>query len=374
MFFFRTPPVESVRPEGLSECTIKGLADMIKAGKIKNIAVLSGAGISVSAGIPDFRSPGGMYDTLKPDLLTASEDERKLMSMNPTAVVSWTIFRQNQFPYLELRRPFILGGAENKWRPTLGHFFIKLCDEKKLLRRLYTQNIDGLDYLLGIADDKIIPVHGSLGKASCEFCSAAYDISKLRQEIKSKIRDIYGEDVSAPKTSSNVLCDKCKKPGVKPSTVLYGRSLPKEFEESIHKDFPENVEVLIVIGTSLTVSPANTLVDIVNKDCVRLIVNREEVGQDMGIDYSKDSKRDIFGRGNCDEVLLALATELGWKDELKKYAKDMAPESAKLLGRKRIREEDVPDGDILGAETKSESRAMTGDEMSSNRSESKEKQ
>lgn len=60
-------------------------------------------------GIPDFRSPGGMYDSLRPELLTATAKQRTMMKMDPTSVVSWDLFQENQLPYLELRRPFILG-------------------------------------------------------------------------------------------------------------------------------------------------------------------------------------------------------------------------------------------------------------------------
>mmetsp|Transcript_276 Transcript_276/g.296 ORF Transcript_276/g.296 Transcript_276/m.296 type:complete len:151 (+) Transcript_276:59-511(+) len=133
----------------------------------KSIGVLTGAGISVGAGIPDFRSPGGLYDTLKPDLLTATAAQRREMSYDPTTVVSWSLFRENQFPYLELRRPFILGlNQEKKWKPTLAHFFLDTLEKKGVLSRVYTQNIDGLDYQMDIPHEKIVPCHGSLGSAS----------------------------------------------------------------------------------------------------------------------------------------------------------------------------------------------------------------
>ena len=85
-----------------------------------------------------------MYDTLKPDLLTASDEHRELMRSDPTAVVSWTIFRENSAPYLELRRPFILGLLESKWKPTAAHVFIGLVHRHNMLQTCLTQNIDGL--------------------------------------------------------------------------------------------------------------------------------------------------------------------------------------------------------------------------------------
>mmetsp|Transcript_32746 Transcript_32746/g.53025 ORF Transcript_32746/g.53025 Transcript_32746/m.53025 type:complete len:345 (-) Transcript_32746:233-1267(-) len=328
MFYFKRP--SSKRPEGLKDCTVKNVAQMIIRGKLKNIAFLTGAGISVAAGIPDFRSPGGMYDTLRPELLTATKKQRDNMAIDPTAVVSWDLFKENQFPYMELRRPFILGGDKSTWKPTLAHFFMKLCEDKKLLKRIYTQNIDGLDYHLGIADEKIVPVHGSLGRASCEFCGALYPIDELRKQIKTKIKDIYCTDKDAPKESQNILCLECKMPGVKPSTVLYGRQLPDAFFEAKEKDLPE-VDLLVVMGTSLTVGPANLVPLEVNGDCVRMVINREPVGEDLGIDYAGEAERDVFGKGDCDSVVLELVKELGWLDDLKKCVDDMAPKSAALL-------------------------------------------
>ena len=69
----------------------------------------------------------------------------KIMASEPTHVVSWELFKHNQLPYLELRRPFILGSEEVQWRPTVAHFFMRVCADQGLLQRLYTQNIDGLD-------------------------------------------------------------------------------------------------------------------------------------------------------------------------------------------------------------------------------------
>ena len=62
-----------------------------------------------------------MYDTLKPELLTATDEERNVMRHDPTAVVSRELFESNQFPYHELRRPFILSTGTGKWKPTIAH-------------------------------------------------------------------------------------------------------------------------------------------------------------------------------------------------------------------------------------------------------------
>lgn len=126
------------------------LIEEIKSGFYSNIVVLTGAGVSTGAGIPDFRSPGGMYATLRPELITATQRQRRIMRDDPTAVVDISLFSENQFPYLEVRRPFILGTFAHQWKPTISHFFFRILSDKGLLRRLYSQNIDGLDRQAGL--------------------------------------------------------------------------------------------------------------------------------------------------------------------------------------------------------------------------------
>ncbi len=77
---------------------LAGLARLILSPEYQSIGILTGAGVSVASGIPDFRSSGGMYETLRPDLITASKAEKALLFQDPTYVVSWEIFRNNQFP------------------------------------------------------------------------------------------------------------------------------------------------------------------------------------------------------------------------------------------------------------------------------------
>jgi len=170
--------------------SVDGIAEYILSGKCKNIVFLTGAGVSVGAGIPDFRSPGGMYDTLKPELLTATDQERAIMKREPTFVVNKQLFKVNQFPYLELRRPFILGLAEAKWKATVTHWFIAICQKKGLLRRLFTQNIDGLDFQTNISNNNIVGVHGTLGKIVCEDCHHECPIEEFRDKVK-KISKTY---------------------------------------------------------------------------------------------------------------------------------------------------------------------------------------
>lgn len=311
-------PIESDADEEfiIFMAALREVAAFLKSDKCKRVVALCGAGISVSAGIPDFRSPGGMYDTLRPELLTATDIQKQIMEVDPTAVVEANMFSQNQFPYLEVRRPFIIGIAEQKWKATKGHWFLRLLHDQGKLHRIYTQNIDGLDYQTGVPAEKIINVHGTLGEISCEDCRASYPMDCFLTKLKENIKDIYGIDANAPKESTNIACLACAGNGVKPATVLYGSSLPEQFFTGMEEDFPDNVDLLIVIGTSLTVFPANSLVGKVSPECKRLIINREPVGEYFGVNYSETATRDYFLQGDSDESIEKLVAQLDWENEL----------------------------------------------------------
>ena len=207
---------------------LAGIAEFLKSGACKSVYVLTGAGASTGAGIPDFRSPGGMYDTLRPELITATESQRQRMRMDPTNVVMKDMFFQNQFPYLEVRRPFILGIQQQQWKATLSHWFIKFLEEEALLKRVFTQNIDGLDYQTGISPALVTNVHGSLAQVSCEGCGHAMSFDDFCAKVRTNVKDIYKTDPTAPSESSNINCPRCNHALVKPNTVLFGGSLPTE--------------------------------------------------------------------------------------------------------------------------------------------------
>lgn len=316
---------------------IASLARFILSSECQSIALLTGAGVSVASGIPDFRSPGGMYDTLKPELITCTEYERSLMEQDPTYVVSWDIFKKNAFPYLEVRRPFILGTRQRQWKATIAHRFAELLHTKtNKLTRVYTQNIDGLDRQCEkIPDEKIVNVHGSISEISCEGCGAEMELDSFCDEVSTHIKDIYSVDADAPKDSSSILCRSCQKPLVKPSTVLFGRSLPEEFWSRSEEDLPA-LDLLIVAGTSLLVAPANMLVYKAAKKTKRVVINLEPVGAELGVVYSTGGDlgdhRDLYLQGKCDDIFLDLIHELGWLDDL---PVDTLPESSAGLVRKR---------------------------------------
>lgn len=285
------------------------------------VMILSGAGVSCAAGIPDFRSPGGMYSTLRPELLTASESEKEKMRRDPSFVVEKRMFMANPFPYHEVRRPFILGIRDRIWKPTLFHRFVESLERRGKLLRIVTQNIDGLD-----TAEKVLPCHGSLGVAACESCGARVEsFDEYCDQVRENIKDIYGIDEKAPGHSTQIHCKSCGNPTVKPTTVLFGSNLPSEFFACLEEELPQ-ADLLIVAGTSLVVSPANLIA--ANAPCRRFLVNNELAGEHLGLSFqSEDRNGDIFVPGDVDKVFGSLMSELGWLDDL--TGVDLPPDSKK---------------------------------------------
>jgi NAD-dependent deacetylase sirtuin 2 len=274
-----------------------------------------------------------MYDTLRPELLTATPDRQEWMRQDPTAVVMWDMFKTNAFPYLEVRRPFILGTRDQTWKATIAHRFMELLHTKThKLTRVYTQNIDGLHkQCTELPTETVVPVHGTISQVGCEGCGADMEFDLFCEHLQTNIKDIYATNDTAPAQSTPIKCPTCDRALVKPKTVLFGRSLPEQFFVRANEDLP-HADLLIIAGTSLAVSPANSLAYRVPDSTIRVVVNSEPVGQELGIDYDDSSGRDFFAQGDSDSVFLELIRELGWTEDLI-AKKDLLPtKSQALLG------------------------------------------
>ncbi len=302
------------------------IIDKINNGEIKKVVFLLGAGISVSSGIPDFRSADGFYNNLDPSLLTIrSKKDIEMIKNNPTYLLSSEFFEKTQLPLLETKRSFILELLEKKYKPTLTHWFIRLCHEKKILHHIYTQNIDNLEVQTGIPQDKITQLHGTIDKAICHFCYNIYPMNDFYEHMKNNIKDIKDEDNLTK--SKKLLCNKCNKPGIKPDIVLFGEQLNENsFDET------KDADLLIISGSSLKVSPANKIPLSVPIECSRLIINNE---LPFIPDFLEPDTFDLFIEGGCDEKFLEFASYLGWTDDLikliKKNKKNISEKSLELL-------------------------------------------
>lgn len=262
-----------------------------------------GAGISTSAGIPDFRSPGsGLYYNLQ-----------KYNLPYPEAIFEIGYFKQHPEPFFALARELYPG----QFKPTPCHYFMRMLKEKGILLRCYTQNIDTLERVAGIPQDVLVEAHGTFYTSHCTsvFCGKEYPLNWMKEKIFSE---------QLPK------CDKCNTL-VKPDIVLFGESLPAKFFSSIKHDFPK-CDLLIIMGTSLQVQPFASLASKVPVNTPRLLINKEKTGQSdsfMGLlgfgsslDFdSEKAYRDVAFEGNCDDGCLALASFLGWKSELEERVK-----------------------------------------------------
>lgn len=270
--------------------TLKTVARWIRDGHCKNIMIVSGAGVSCSAGIPDFRSPGtGLYDNLQ-----------KYNLPYPEAVFDISFYKRNPSPFVSLAAELWPG---LKHSPTITHAFIALLDRKGLLLRNYTQNIDGLEMLAGVSEDKLVECHGHFRTASCINCGTPYDGDICRHSIL--------HQNMAPRCHMS----RCKGL-VKPDIVFFGESLPSRFSKLLHKDL-KSTDLLLVMGTSLMVAPVSLIPEMVEKKCNRVLFNREVVGDfEIPLSYSHWNQRDVIEQGDCDSTVTRLCQLLGWHDEL----------------------------------------------------------
>ncbi|KAJ7464833.1 Sir2 family histone deacetylase Hst2 [Mycena galericulata] len=264
----------------LKEQDIPGLAKYIASDQCKNIVLMLGAGVSTSAGIPDFRSPEtGLYANLA-----------RLKLPYPEAVFEINFFRKNPEPFYTLAHELYPG----KFRPTITHSFIRLLAQHHLLHTCFTQNIDVLERLAGVPEDKIIEAHGSFASQRCIDCRTPFDDAEMKRKILAK---------ETPK------CVKCRGL-VKPDIVFFGESLPDNFLQAIPN--VAKADLLIIMGTSLTVHPFAGLAERTGPRCPRVLINLDLVG---GIGRRPN---DVVLLGKCDDVVRKLCKELGWEGELLK--------------------------------------------------------
>ncbi|CAH2045814.1 unnamed protein product, partial [Iphiclides podalirius] len=287
-----TSPVEQV----LEEVSLEGIVKWIKSEKCKNIITLSGAGISTAAGIPDFRSPEtGLYHNLQ-----------KYNLPEPQAIFEINFFRENPKPFFTLAKELYPGS----FKPTLSHYFIKLLCDKGLLLRHYTQNIDTLERVAGLPEEKIVEAHGTFYTSHCLDCKKEYSLDYVKEII-------FRDEIP--------ICTNC--PGIiKPDIVFFGESLPDRFQRCLQQDF-QRCDMLIIMGSSLEVQPFASLIDMVPEWCPRLLINREKAGvrspllqlwglSGGGLQLDEESTRDVARLGDCDEGCQDLAQRLGWGEEL----------------------------------------------------------
>ncbi|THH17672.1 hypothetical protein EW146_g3178 [Bondarzewia mesenterica] len=224
------------------------------------------------------------------DDLSVKANLARLNLPHPEAVFEMSFFREQPQPFYALAKELYPG----HYRPTLSHTFVKLLAERNLLRMCFTQNIDTLERRAGVPEDKIIEAHGSFATQRCIECRKPFDSKMMRELVHSG---------KIPK------CEDCGGL-VKPDIVFFGESLPVAFGKAV--PLLREADLLIVMGTSLTVHPFASLANRVNSDCPRVLINLERAGN-IGSQID-----DIVLLGQCDDIVRELCKELGWEEELTK--------------------------------------------------------
>lgn len=151
--------------------SLQSIAKKITSGEIRNIVCLCGAGISVSCGIPDFRSEGtGLYHNLQ-----------KYNLDRPESIFDIEFFKSNPKPFIHLAKELFPG----QFKPSTTHYFLKLLHDKRKLLRVYTQNIDGLEYEAGLPTEQVIQCHGGFQTSHCinSKCQAICDNERVKKDI-----------------------------------------------------------------------------------------------------------------------------------------------------------------------------------------------
>jgi NAD-dependent deacetylase len=226
---------------------IEKAAGIIREGK--KILVFTGAGLSTESGIPDFRSPGGIWDRYDPQdfyyqRIVADESARE------------KYWKMSSEYYAVMKEA----------RPNRAHLAVRELEDIGKLLAVVTQNIDSLHQRAGNSPDKIIEIHGTAFFVSCLSCGKRYG----RDEIEERLQ--AGE--KAPS------CDSCR--GIlKPATVSFGQAMPEsEMAEAIR--CARECDVCMVLGSSLVVYPAASVPFHAAEEGARLvIVNRDPTPLDL---------------------------------------------------------------------------------------------
>jgi len=218
--------------------------DLIRSAK--RAVCFTGAGISTESGIPDFRSPGGMWSRMPPiefqDFVASEEMRRE----------AW-------------RRKLVTDRTMRAAEPNRGHRAVAQLVRQGVCACVITQNIDGLHQRSGVPDDKIVELHGNSTYAACLDCA-------LRHELD-PILAAFEKDETLP------ICARCGGM-VKTATISFGQRMPLQAVERAEREALAS-DLFIVLGSSLVVFPAANLPRLAKRHGAYLvIVNRELTDQD----------------------------------------------------------------------------------------------
>ncbi|XP_044716209.1 sir2 family domain-containing protein [Hirsutella rhossiliensis] len=301
--------------------------------RCSNIIVITGAGISTSLGIPDFRSKGtGLYSKLE-----------HLGLNDPQEVFDIDVFKQDPTIFYSVAKDIV--PATDRYTPT--HKFIAMLHQRGKLLTNYSQNIDNLEVKAGLPRDKLIQCHGSFGTASCVQCGYQLQGDSIFPDIRAGniprcprcVQSLRANGAGAVKRKRSAGADGSKKrrrwsddssgadddssdfdipqAGVmKPDITFFGEALPDEFSRRLTEHDRDKVDLVVVIGTSLKVTPVSEIVSWLPPHIPQVYVSRQAVNH---INF------DIDLLGDCDVVVAELCRRLEWPLE-----HEMVPEGQRI--------------------------------------------
>lgn len=191
-------------------------------GAARRLVVFTGAGISTESGIPDFRSPGGIWSRFDPDDFTY----RKFTTDPEARRKQWRMLGE--------------GHLTTDAQPNLAHYAIAELDEMGKLDCVITQNVDNLHHKAGVPADKIFELHGNVQRAICLNCGKRYPFADIKARIDG------GEEIPD--------CGECGGM-LKPDAVLFGEALPEDVLREASRR-ASDCDLFIVVGSTLVVYPA----------------------------------------------------------------------------------------------------------------------
>jgi len=226
-----------------TDYTIERVAQWLASAE--RAVVFTGAGMSTESGIPDFRSPGGVWSQNKP----VYYDE---FLRSPEA----------RFEYW--RQKALAAGDFERAEPNVGHLTIARWESEGRIAGVVTQNIDGLHQRAG--SQNVLELHGTVRWIVCVDCQAKYEPLPLLAW--------YREQQQLP------TCESCGSDRMKSATVSFGQSLPEDVLETSLQLARES-DVFLAIGSSLVVYPAAGLPELARRSGAKLaIINRDPTDQD----------------------------------------------------------------------------------------------
>ncbi|MDY7035266.1 MAG: Sir2 family NAD-dependent protein deacetylase [Thermodesulfobacteriota bacterium] len=234
---------------------VEKLADIIIHSK--KIVVFTGAGISTESGIPDFRSPGGIWTKYDPDIFTY----QRFLNDPEARKMHWKLLGGDEFMPSDVR-------------PNPAHYAIADLDEMGKLDCVITQNVDGLhewalEEKAGISSEKVIHLHGTMQRAKCLGCQKLFTMDEIRKWIAA------GTEVPDCPGCGGLL---------KPDAVFFGEAMPV-WETSEAQRRSQGCDLCIVIGSSLVVYPAASMPWYAVQSGAKLaIINRDSTELDRSAD------------------------------------------------------------------------------------------